>query len=125
MGSDASPLPEDQASALLAVQLSSESADHLREEFIRRGVSSEVADALAFSVVDDAADCAIRLFSESTMPQIHSYLELLVRNEEMSIVLQALNKMYEPSELDEMQSEVAKIVGSCLASSLDSRAAGN
>lgn len=96
MGSDASPLPEDQASAQLAVQLSSESADHLREEFIRRGVSSEVADALAFRVVDDAADWAIRLFGESTMPQMLSYLKLLVRNEEMSIVLQALNKMYEP-----------------------------
>ena len=115
--SDANSVLEDHASSLLAVQLSSEVANELREEFLEHGKSLEDADALVFHVVDDAADCAVAQFRANKMPQIQSYLDLLVRNEEMSSVLGALDKIYETSELDEMQSEIARVVQECLASS--------
>ena len=108
---------EDQAAALLAVQLSSEVADELRQGFVQQGRSLDDADALAFHTVNDAAHCSAREFRAHEMPQIKSYLDLLVRNEEMSSVLSALARMYDKAELEQMQSDVARVVQECLASS--------
>jgi hypothetical protein len=108
---------EDQAAALLAVQLSTEVAVELRQEFLQKGRSLGDADALAFRTINNAAHCSAREFRTHEMPQMTSYFDLLVRNEEMSSVLSALARMYDKAELEQMQSEIARIVQECLASS--------
>ena len=117
LAADADSVLEDNAAALLAVQLSSEVADELSRGFIQRGMSVNEADALAFRIINNAAHCSVREFRVEEMPQVQSYLDLLVRNEKMSSVLAALDKMYSKSELNQMQSEIAKVVQECLASS--------
>lgn len=104
----------DNASALVAIQLSSEIGSGLSAELVRKGMSQVEADALVFRVVDGAARCAVRRLKEHDLPQVVSFVDMLASNEEMSAVTNALDKMYSREQLDAMQSEVSSAVRACL-----------
>jgi hypothetical protein len=114
---DANSMLDESAAALLAVQLSSEIGDELRHDIMKQGISADDADALAFHIIEDVAGCSVRKFRVHKMPQIQTYLDLLIRNEEMASVLSSLAKTYNVSELNQMQSEIARVVQECLTSS--------
>ena len=50
----------DNASALIAIQLSAEVGDGLSSELVGKGMTRTEADALVFRVVDGAARCVAR-----------------------------------------------------------------
>lgn len=108
----------DNASALVAIQLSSEVGSNLSAELMRKGMSKVEADALVFRVVDSAARCAVRRLKEHDLPQVVSFVDMLASNEEMSAVTGALDQMYSREQLDAMQSEVSSAVRACLELSM-------
>jgi len=108
----------DNASALVAIQLSSEVGDGLSRELVRKGMPKVDADALVFRVVDDAARCAVRRLKDHDLPEVVSFVDLLAKSEKMSAVTAALNEMYTREQLDAMQSEISTAVRECLDSSM-------
>ena len=103
----------DHAAAVLAVQLYSEVAPGLLQDFVELGRSVEEADTLTFQIVDDTAHCSVRELQVQTLPQIKSFIELLVRNETMASVTHALDNMYSKQQLNVMQSEISQIIRRC------------
>ena len=112
-----SPLVEN-ASALIAIQLSSEVGEGLTEELVSKGMAEAEADALVFRVVDGAARCTVRRLEHNELPQVASFVELLANSEKMSSVTGALDDLYDKQELDAMQSEIARATRECLRESL-------
>ena len=108
----------ENASALIAIQLSSELGDGLSGELVEKGMTETEADALVFRVVDGAARCAVRRLDDHEMPQVESFVSLLASSEEMSNVTSALEGMYSRDELNAMQAEVSKAVRDCLQKSM-------
>jgi hypothetical protein len=103
----------DHASAVLAAQFYTEVAPGLLQDFVELGRSAEEADALTFQIVDGTAKCSVRELQAQTLPQIRSFIELLFRNETMASVTHALDNMYTKQQLNEMQSEISKIIRRC------------
>lgn len=118
LASDIDSALVDNASALIAVQLSSEVGKGLSAEFVRKGMTEVEADALVFRILDGAARCTVRRLQDHELPQVASFVELLTRNEKMAGVTGALNDMYDAEELDEMQSQIAMATRDCLALSM-------